>query len=50
MTKDKYGIDTGIAYFDCTNFYYEIDLQDEIRRKEPSKEKEVIQLLAWDYY
>ena len=38
MTKDKYGIDTGIAYFDCTNFYFEIDLQDEIRRKGPSKE------------
>lgn len=38
MTKDKYGIDTCIAYFDCTNFYFEIDLQDEIRRKGPSKE------------
>lgn len=26
MTKEKYGIDTGVTYFDCTNFYFEIDL------------------------
>ena len=38
MTKEKYEIDTRITYFDCTNFYFEIDLQDEIRRKGPSKE------------
>lgn len=26
------------AYFDCTNYYFEIDEEDELRRKGPSKE------------
>lgn len=34
----KYGIDTSVTYFDCTNFYFEIDLQDSLRRKGMSKE------------
>ena len=25
-------------YFDCTNYYFEIDLEDDLRRKGPSKE------------
>lgn len=29
---------TGKAYFDCTNYYFEIDLEDGDRRKGPSKE------------
>ena len=28
----------GIGYFDCTNYYFEIDEEDEYRRKGPSKE------------
>ncbi|BET22689.1 IS1634 family transposase [Solobacterium moorei] len=36
--KDKYSIDTAITYFDCTNFYFEIDREDDFRRKGPSKE------------
>ena len=36
--KDKYSIDTDVTYFDCTNFYFEIDREDDFRRKGPSKE------------
>ena len=34
----KYPLDTSKTYFDCTNFYFEIDKEDEFRRKGPSKE------------
>ncbi len=34
----KYGIDADKTYFDCTNFYFEIDREDDFRRKGPSKE------------
>lgn len=30
--------DTSSCYFDCTNFYFEIDREDDLRRKGPSKE------------
>jgi len=35
---DEYGLDTSKTYFDCTNFYFEIDREDDFRRKGPSKE------------
>lgn len=35
---DIYGIDTSKTYFDCTNFYFEIDREDDFRRNGPSKE------------
>lgn len=38
QTKAAYGINTGTAYFDCTNFYFEIDRQDDFRRKGPGRE------------
>jgi transposase len=38
QTKAMYGIDTSKTYFDCTNFYFEIDREDDFRRKGPSKE------------
>ena len=34
----KYKFDTSHTYFDCTNFYFEIDREDEFRKKGPSKE------------
>ena len=34
----KYKFDTSHTYFDCTNFYFEIDREDGFRRKGPSKE------------
>ncbi len=34
----KYPLDASTTYFDCTNFYFEIDREDEFRRKGPSKE------------
>lgn len=34
----KYPINTSHTYFDCTNFYFEIDKEDDFRRKGPSKE------------
>jgi transposase len=34
-----YPYDTATVYFDCTNFYFEIDREDDFRKKGPSKEK-----------
>ena len=34
----KYPFDTSHSYFDCTNFYFEIDRGDDFRLKGPSKE------------
>lgn len=39
QTKSTYGLDTSKTYFDCTNFYFEIDREDDFRRKGPSKER-----------
>lgn len=36
--NQKYKFDTAHTYFDCTNFYFEIDREDSFRRKGPSKE------------
>ena len=33
-----FGLDTSKTYFDCTNFFFEIDREDDFRRKGPSKE------------
>jgi transposase len=38
QVKNVYGTNTEKTYFDCTNFYFEIDREDEFRRKGPSKE------------
>lgn len=36
--QQHYKFDTSHTYFDCTNFYFEIDKEDDFRRKGPSKE------------
>lgn len=36
--QQMYKFDTSHTYFDCTNFYFEIDKEDEFRKKGPSKE------------
>ncbi len=36
--KEKFGRNTDLVYYDVTNYYFEIDKQDEIRRKGVSKE------------
>lgn len=36
--KKQYGRDQGHAYYDVTNYYFEIDEEDELRRRGPSKE------------
>ncbi|MCD8158769.1 MAG: IS1634 family transposase, partial [Clostridiales bacterium] len=33
--SQKYKFDTSHSYFDCTNFYFEIDKEDDFRRKDP---------------
>ena len=38
QTKQYFGLDTSNTYFDCTNFYFEIDREDDFRKKGPSKE------------
>jgi hypothetical protein len=37
-TAKTYGLNTQKTYFDCTNFYFEIDREDDFRKKGPSKE------------
>lgn len=46
LTQERYGINKKNAYFDCTNFYFEIDKEDELRRKGPSKENRPLPLLS----
>jgi transposase len=41
-----YGIDTSKTYFDCTNFYFEIDREDDFRRKGPSKENRKVPIIG----
>lgn len=36
--KDNFTIDTNHTFFDCTNFYFEIDKETSFQRKGPSKE------------
>ena len=38
QVSEKYSLNTERTYFDCTNFYFEIDREDDFRRKGPSKE------------
>ena len=38
QVSQKYKFDTSHTYFDCTNFYFEIDREDGFRMKGPSKE------------
>lgn len=38
QVSEKYKFDTSHSYFDCTNFYFEIDKEDGFRLKGPSKE------------
>ena len=45
-TNEMYGINTSVNYFDCTNFYFEIDKEDDFRRKGPSKEKRTDPILG----
>ena len=39
-THEVYGVNTSKTYFDCTNFYFEIDREDDFRKKGPSKENQ----------
>ncbi len=36
--KEQYGRNTDLVYYDVTNYYFEIDKQDELRKKGVSKE------------
>lgn len=38
MVQKKHGIETSHTYFDCTNFFFEIDKEDDLRRNGPGKE------------
>lgn len=49
---EKYGRDTSLVYYDATNYYFEIDMEDDLRKKGYSKENKpdpIVQLgLAMD--
>ena len=49
QTKHFFGIDTSKNYFDCTNFYFEIDREDDFRRKGPSKENRKEPIIGFDF-
>ncbi len=38
QTREHFGFNTDFTFFDCSNFYFEIDREDDLRRKGPSKE------------
>lgn len=38
QVKDKFGRNTELVYYDVTNYYFEIDKQDELKRKGVCKE------------
>ena len=38
QVQNLYKFNTTHTYFDCTNFYFEIDKEDDFRKKGPSKE------------
>ena len=38
-TNEAYGLDTKTSFYDGTNFYFEIDNEDDFRKKGPSKEE-----------
>lgn len=38
QVRQRFPLDTSHTYFDCTNFYFEIDREDGFRKKGPSKE------------
>ena len=38
QVKDKFGRNTELVYYDVTNYYFEIDRQDELKRKGVCKE------------
>lgn len=38
QVQSVYGVDTTKTYFDCTNFFFEIDREDDFRKNGPSKE------------
>lgn len=46
QTSDKFGISTDTTYFDCTNFYFEIDKEDDLRKKGPSKENRKMPIVS----
>ena len=40
QTASIYKMDTSKTYFDCTNFYFEIDREDDFKKNGPSKENQ----------
>jgi len=44
--KKAFNRKTNHVYFDCTNYYFEIDFEDELRKKGPSKENKPNPLLG----
>jgi hypothetical protein len=46
QVKEKYKLDVNTCYFDCTNFYFEIDREDDDRKKGKSKENKTEPLLG----
>lgn len=46
--QQMYQFDTSHTYFDCTNFYFEIDREDDFRKKDLPRKTEKNRLLVWD--
>ncbi|MEG3068926.1 MAG: hypothetical protein RQM95_12200 [Syntrophaceticus schinkii] len=44
---EKYGRNTKTIYYDVTNFYFEIDEEDELRKRGLCKEKRRDPLCRW---
>lgn len=46
LTNDAYPLDTNTTFYHGTNFYFEIDKEDEFRKKGPSKENRTHPLVS----
>lgn len=44
-----YGRDASLVFYDVTNYYFETEIEDDLKKKGLSKEKRVLQLFKWVY-
>lgn len=49
-TADKFGIDTSKTYFDCTNFYFEINKETNFQKRVHQKKTSANHLWVWDCF
>lgn len=49
-TDDNFILDSSRSYFDCTNYYFEIDKESTLQKRGPSKENRRTLLWEWAFF